>query len=579
MQTKKLFLMASWLTVFGVLLASCAPTAAPTPTPKPAAPAPTKAPAATAAPKAAATPVAKPTAAPKPAAPSPTPKPSGEQPRYGGILTTDNMSDPPHFDLHQLTGSSQRRPLRPCFHELVEWDPYPPNTAVVGGLAESWQTSADGMTWTFRLRKGVKFHNGMPITSEDVKFTIDRMRDPPKGVTSARKGSFGPVSTVECPDGDTVKLTLKYPQAAFLGILTAAEMSVYSAGAVKSGLDPKREVVGTGPFKLKRYNPGISFELEKNNDYFIRGRPYLDGITFYLIRDIASRFAAFRTGQVRITSIGSGGLTPPQADLVRNDMKGQAEAIRYPGTSGRSLQINVTQPPWTDARVRRAVHLAVDRQVGVKVVDEGAATVGGHMLASSEWATPTNELMKLPGYRQPKDADRAEAKKLLAEAGFSDGLEVILSYGTQPYMEKMAEFFTAQLDTIGIRARPKVTEYSLYLDALRKHNFVIGVLSQAVYFDDPDEALLGYVTGAPRNYPSFSDKTFDELYQKQSRTVDPAERKKLVSQLERILFELVPSVPLWWIDYDLGIWDYVKNYYPGWGWFVGVRFTDVWLAM
>ncbi|MBI2908806.1 MAG: ABC transporter substrate-binding protein [Chloroflexi bacterium] len=553
--------LVAFLTVLGLLLASCVPTSAPTAQP--------------------AQPVGKPAAAPegKAAAPAATPKPAAAEPKFGGMLTTDNQSDPPHFDLHQLTGASQRRPLRPAFHELVEWDPYPPNSAVVGGLAESWQSSSDGLTWTFLLRKGVKFHDGSPMTSEDVKFTLDRMREPPRGVASARASSLAAVKDVDVVDQSTVRVTLKYPQAAFLGVLTAAEPSIYSASAAKAGRDPRRDVIGTGPFKLKRYNPGVSVELEKNKDYYVAGRPYLDGITFYLIRDIASRFAAFRTGQVKVTSVGSGGLTPPQADLVKREMKGQAEAIRYPGTSSRSLQINIAQAPWSDVRVRRAVHLATDRQVGVKVVDEGAATIGGYLLPSSDWSTPQEELLKMPGYRQPKDADRAEARKLLEEAGFPKGFEVTLTVGTQPFLEKMAEYFVAQLDTIGIKVRPTVIEYSLYLDALRTHKYVIGVLSQAAYFHDPDEVLGGtYVGGAPRNYTNFKDSTFDELYAKQSRTVDGVERKKIVSQIERLLFDQVPAVALWWIDHDLGIWNQVKNYHPGWGWLVGVRFTDVWLA-
>ncbi|MDP2952689.1 MAG: ABC transporter substrate-binding protein, partial [Chloroflexota bacterium] len=258
----KIGIVISVLVILGLLLAACAPAASPTPAPTK--PAPTVAPAAPA-----------PTAAPAPAA---------EKPRSGGILTSSFSGDPSSFDSHQERTVLNLAPVAPAYSLLVQNDPAD-NSKIIPDLAERWEVSPDGKVYTFYIRKGVKFHDGKPATSADVKANFDRIIFPPKGVLSHRKDTLQSVEKLEAPDDYTVRFILKFPHAGFLQMVGNPYNSIFPKHVLEAKGDMKKDIVGTGPFKLKDFNRGVSFELVKNPDYFVPGRPYLDGITFYIIKD------------------------------------------------------------------------------------------------------------------------------------------------------------------------------------------------------------------------------------------------------------------------------------------------------
>ena len=239
----------------------------------------------------------------------------GLEPRRGGELTFIVGAEPPSFDGHRESTFSMLHWTAPHYSLLVTFDPfdYP---RVVGDVAESWEISPDGLTYTFKLRDNVKFHDGTPLTSRDVKATYDKIIFPPQGVVSARRAAYSAVERVDAPDPHTVVFTLKYPQAAMLSLLASPFNFLYKADILEQ--DPRwyeRNILGSGPFRFVEYVPGSHWVGRRYEDYHIPGQPYLDGFRAIFVRDPAAQVAAIRGGRAQIEFRG---FAPPQRDdLVR----------------------------------------------------------------------------------------------------------------------------------------------------------------------------------------------------------------------------------------------------------------------
>ncbi len=262
-----------------LVMVSCAPAAVPPPA---ATTAPTQREAADS------KPAASPVATPKPSAPIE----SG--PRSGGVLTISSIGDPITFDMHQEISYLVSNVVQLAYSGLMQYNPESPAEGM-GDLATTWDVSKDGLTYTFRLNPNVKFHDGSVLSADDASFSFERMINPPKGTLAPRRGDLATIDKVEAPDKSSVKFTLKYPSASFLDVISSGWMVVFSRAFVEKKGHMKNDIMGTGPYKLKTYSAGVSLDYVKNPDYFVKGRPYLDGITFYIIKDAGTRLAAFRT--------------------------------------------------------------------------------------------------------------------------------------------------------------------------------------------------------------------------------------------------------------------------------------------
>ncbi|MEK7682002.1 MAG: ABC transporter substrate-binding protein, partial [Chloroflexota bacterium] len=385
-----------------LIASACAPAATPTPA-APAAPRPQTAPAAPAAPPAAA-PQQPATAAPTPIFRAPTPTPAAaQQVRRGGTLVTSHFIDPAHLDMVQHVSVEMLQPMAPAYSTLVQFDP-DDTEKLAPDIAEKWDISKDGLTYTFTIRKGIKFHDGKPLTSKDVKWTLDYYRgvNPNKGMNGRKKDHVYMVADVQAPDDNTVVVKLNEPAFAFLHLMATAYMSIAPEG-YKDG-DFRTKENGTGPFKMVRYNRGSSFEYERFKDYFMPGLPYLDGVKLLIIADNSTRLAALRTGRLDLISPVWDTLTPSQARVLKEQM-GDRIVIGQNNRLQAAYVAFGTQPgsPFVDARVRRAFSLAVDRDEANKILTEGQGLVGG--LFPPGAGVPLDELKKLPGYRQPKGPD------------------------------------------------------------------------------------------------------------------------------------------------------------------------------
>ncbi|MFH1485871.1 MAG: ABC transporter substrate-binding protein, partial [Chloroflexota bacterium] len=562
----------------GLLVLGCGPGVAPTPTPASPAPktaAPTAKPAPATAVPAAATVAPKP-AAPKPAAPAATPKPAAERPRYGGIVTRVMDRDLDHFDLQQGRTAPFSQVLFNVYQGLVRIDHLDHKT-IRPELAEKWEVSPDGKTYTFTLYKSIKWHDGKPFTTDDILYSLDRIKNPKKykAISPRGEGLIVALDNAEAAGADTIKLSTKYPSASFLLNIATGWVAVQPKHILEAKGDMKKDCVGTGPFKFKSKNPGVSLELVKNPDYHVKGLPYLDGIKFFTIADTATRFSAFRTGQVLITFSGSKGLTPAHTEIVKKEMADKAVAYDHDSQMRYSIVFNQNKKPWSDVRVRRAVDLVFDRQAAIKV--NGKGNIGSLYVAP--WGMKSAELAKLPGYRQPKDADVAQAKQFMAEAGYADGFKTTLLCRSGGASAPQGVVAKDQLAKIGIDAEVIVKGTPEVADRFVRRAFDLVSYGFLDTTGDPDETLFTYYyTKGSSNYGDFSDKEIDALIEKQARTLDGKAREAILAEIERKSLELVPMAICFWDVYQTGAWKIVKDWRPGPGIHPWGKFDQMWLA-
>ncbi|MFQ6110977.1 MAG: ABC transporter substrate-binding protein, partial [Nitrospinota bacterium] len=432
---------------------------------------------------------------------------AAEQPRYGGILNFAVPKDPPSFDGHRENTFALIHPVAPHYSLLLKFDQwnYP---KIVGDLAESWTISKDGLTYTFKIRKGVKVHDGSLLTARDIKATYDKIIFPPKGVVSARKGSYLMVESVEAPDDHTVVFRLKWPSASLLANLASPWNFVYKADILAK--DPhwyEKNIMGTGPFKFVEYVPGSHWIGKKNEDYFVKGRPYLDGYKAIFIKSTSARVAAIRGGRALIEFRGF----PPahRDDLVRV-LGDKIRVQEGPWICYLSVAINNEKAPFNDVRVRKALTLALDRWEASRTLSEIAILkpVGGILRPGSEYAATEEELTKLAGFSKDIDASRKEARRLLREAGIPEGYSFTFKNRDLPMpYEPLGIWLIDQWRKIGLNVEHKILERGPFFSDRRKGNFETIMDWECGFMDEPDLQLFKFLSmgKSGANYSRFVD--------------------------------------------------------------------------
>lgn len=504
----------------------------------------------------------------------PGPSPAAEAPRYGGVLTVRLDADPAHFDLHQHVSYTVLWPVAACCNQLVQFDPLD-HTKVIPDLAERWEVSPDGKVYTFYLKRGVKFHHGKPFKAEDVKASFERIIWPPKGVVSPRKEIYGSVEGIETPDDYTVKFYLKRRTSSFLTNVALGFNVIYPKDILDAKGDLKRDLVGTGPFKLKEYRRGVSLELVKNAEYHVPGQPYLDGITFFIIPDLNTSFSALVAGQLLLQRT----FTDPGADELKRQLGDKVVVETAPSTFVRVVDLNARRKPWDDPRVRQAVSLAIDRNAAVQVVSKGHGLVTGPMLPGGQWALPREELLKLPGYGE-KAREIEQAKALLRQAGYAEGIrdvEILTRKG--PDWEPQAVFVQDQLARIGIQATIKAEEAATHQARLDRYDFEVHAHAYSVPIDDPDTVFgQNYLCGSSRNYSGVCDPDVDALFERQSGAADVNERRGLVWELEKkVIIDNIKILTARELEWSV-CWRKVRNFRTWPSRYLTEKLEHVWLA-
>jgi len=503
-----------------------------------------------------------------------------EKPRYGGVLQVAVAGDPPSLDMHQETTFMVVHPISPMYNTLLHFDPhnYP---QIVGDLAKAWTVSDDYLTYTFTLHEGVKFHDGSELTSADVKASWDRIIWPPEGVISPRRTIFQMVKSVEAPDRSTVVFRLHYRSASFLSALAAPHIFIYAKKYLDQ--DPhyyKTRTVGTGPFMLKNIVRGSSIEVERNPNYWKKGLPYLDGIKYFIIKDLSAQAKAVRAGRVDVELRG---FPPAEADAIKQQL-GDKVVLAYPkAISNWGVAINVDKKPFDDERVRKALTLAIDRQDMAETLRPltGLETVGGPLLhPDSQWALSGEELQALPGYGNDHQANLREAKRLMAEAGYPNGFQTVLTNRNVklPYID-LGVYIISAWKKIGVEAEHRLEESATWTKSRLNRDFELIVdPSGSSTGGDPDQMFNKFITGGSSNWSRFSEPLVDALYEQQKIEMNVQKRIQLVKEMQKRVLEKAWWIPgLWWTRIEARS-ARIRNYEPQPSHHLNRRFEDVWLA-
>ena len=462
-----------------------------------------------------------------------------EKPRYGGELVYVVPSEPPSYDAHAEETFGVIHPIAPHYNLLVRVDPFDKTgTKPVGDLAESWTISKDGLVYTFKLHHGVKFHDGSEMTSKDVKASYDKIIFPPAGVKSLRKESYRSVEVVEAPDPYTVRFRLKYPETSLLLNLASPWNWIYKADILAKDMHwYETHVMGTGPFTFVEHVKGSHWVGKKNPNYWDKGKPYLDGFRAMFMSSSAAQVATIRGERAQIQFRG---FSPPERDQLVSALGNKITVQESPWDCLNFVSMHHEKKPFDDKRVRRALSLALDRYEASQKLSKITIVkdVGGIQVPGTPYATPPAELEKLAGYGHDINANRAEAKRLLREAGVPDGFSFTFKNRGIPHpYEPIGIWLVDQWRQIGLNVKIETIEASAYHPMLKRGDFEVAMDFQCGFIVEPDLDLVRFVTTSDANYGKHKDKVIDELYQKQARAADVEDRKKIVRQLEKRLLD------------------------------------------
>jgi peptide/nickel transport system substrate-binding protein len=497
-----------------------------------------------------------------------------QTPKRGGILTYAVVADPATFDCHATASFTVYHYIAPHYSTLLRYvpDAYP---KIEGDVAESWTASPDHLTYRFKLRPNVYFHDGSKLTAEDIKASWDRMRNPPQGVVSIRQNEFSDIADIKVEDPLTVTFTLSKPNSGIMDVFAGPLNCIYSAAKLKEDPNyPARNVLGTGPFVFENYTRGAEWTGKRFDKYFREGLPYLDGFKASVMATpaLVERIAA---GQI---DTYFGGLQPPnEAKLkeARNDI----DYLTSPWTVANVITFNTRRKPLDDARVRRALSLAINRWDFVDNISKllFVKYVGGVLRPGYDLATPEAELPKLFGMGKDITAARAEAKRLLAEAGVKDLKLKMLTFGNQQLYTTVSVYLIEQWRQIGVTVEPDAQEAPGFFGGLRAGNFDIGNDFNLTTTDDPNAVLAKFVAGAS-NFSGSKDEVLENLYEKQKRALDVSERRKLIAEFEQRLLDQAYAVPISWSQRVIPIPKYMHGWYIAPSTLLNQDLGTVWLS-
>ncbi|MCC7273327.1 MAG: ABC transporter substrate-binding protein [Alphaproteobacteria bacterium] len=470
---------------------------------------------------------------------------AAETPVRGGTLIYAVNGDTSTYDCHAASSFSNIHYLAPHFSLLLRFDAetYP---RIVGDVAESWTLSEDGLAYTFRLRDGVLFHDGSKLTSRDVHATYERLRNPPPGVVSVRQGLFEDITAIETPDERTIVFRIGRPNAGMLSNFASPWNCLYSAAKLAADPSfPARNILGTGPFRFVEHVAGSHWIGKRFENYFDKSLPYLDGFR-----------AVTMTNTAIVNSMSGGqimaefrGFSPSEVARVKSSRGDQVNFSEGGWLAHFFFSFNTQKKPFDDIRVRKALTLAVDRWGGAGPMSRITflKTVGGLMRPGSAMALNGEDLVDLPGFSRDIAASRAEARRLLAEAGVPNLSFKLTNRVTVPFVP-LGLFLIDQWRQIGVTVEHAQLETGQWLAVRQSGNYEVCVDSQAEWNDDPSVQLGRYVSfdRTENNISRYVDRTVDELYARQKEALDLKERTRLVHDIQRHLVAQVYSAPGLW---------------------------------
>ena len=505
-----------------------------------------------------------------------------DEPKHGGILRIYHRETPPSLSIHEEATFSVNIPAMGLYNNLVVYDQHKPQNSmgtIVPELADSWSVSSDNLSLTFKLHEGVKWHDGQPFTSKDVKCTFDLLQGKAKDKfrKNPRKDLFNNIVEVTANGDFEVTLHLKRPQPSLIAMLASGYTPVYPCHVSPAGM--RTNPIGTGPFKFVEFKQNESIKLAKNENYWKKGLPYLDGIEFTIISNRATAVLAFVAGKVDMTFPTE--MTKALiADVKKQDPTATCEI--GPINVSTNLIVNRENPPFNNVELRKAMALALDRKAFIDIIYQGAGDVGGTLLPPPEgvWGMPPEMLKTIPGYGDVQK-DREQARAIMIRLGYgpNNPLKIKVSTRNLATYRDPAVVLIDQLKTIYIDAELDPVESSQWFAKVARNDYSVGLNLTGNGIDDPDQAFYeNYACGSERNYTHYCNKELEALFDKQSVETDVEKRKKMVWDLDKKLQEDVARPILMHARSGTCWKPYVKNMtIMSNSAYNGYRYEDVWL--
>lgn len=456
----------------------------------------------------------------------------------GGTLRGPLRANPITASIHEESSILTNQTFMAVFNNLVMFDQHvklASAESIVPDLATAWSWSSDNKVLTMKLRQGVTWHDGKSFTSADVKCTWDMIteRRPSNWRRNPRKEWYDNLKEVTVVGPYEVRFVLGRPQPSFMTFLAVGASPVYPCHV--DGATMRRTPIGTGPFKVTEWKPGNIIRLVKNPNYWKPGRPYLDAIEWRIVSSQSTRTLAFVAGELDLTFVGD--VTQGALKDIRAQAPKAICEANYPGSTGQIL-INHNMPPFDNVKIRRAVALALDRTKFVEAT-HGEGRLGGIMSSPpyGTWGLSTEQLEAVPGMTKDVERNRAEARKLMAEAGYGPKKPLKVNYILRLDAGTRGQAGTAvladQLRSIYIEGEVQPMEYSMYVGAMMKGAFGMAFHGHGIAIDDPDAMFYeGYKCGSIRNLTKYCNKQVDAMIEEQSAAIDPVKRKALVHALD-----------------------------------------------
>ena len=513
-----------------------------------------------------------------------SPAAADETPKHGGTFTYMIPADaPPSFDGHREQTFATVQAVAPYYSVLIRVNPANPASTtdfVCDLCTEMPEPTDDGKTYTFKVRDGVKWHDGTPLTAADVAATWNEIVFPSEGVFSARKAFFDMVDKIEAPDARTVVFHLKYATGAFIPALADPFAFIYQ----KAQLDKdthwyEHNVSGSGPFKFVSYEAGQSIKGERNPDYYHKGKPYLDEIVGIFAPKQATRVDAIRSDRAQMEFRG---LPPSAVDDLKKELGDKIDVQESVWNCGSDLFFNHKKKPFDDARVRRALSLAIDRWGGAPALSKIAIVkaVGGIVFPESALAMSPSDLHEVAGFWTDIDKSREEAKRLLKEAGAENlSFELLNRDVDQPY-KYVGIWLVDQWAKIGVKVTQKVVPSGPWFAEMRSGDY--SVVHYPICHSTVNP-LLDVATYLPtsissENYGYYEDPQEVDLYNKMMHETDPVKQHADMNAFQKLVMdtEAHATKVVWWnriIPYR----SYVKGFKISPSHYINMDLATIWL--
>jgi peptide/nickel transport system substrate-binding protein len=509
---------------------------------------------------------------------------AADTPSRGGTLTFLIPADsPPSLDGHRETTFATIHAAAPFYSVLIRANPNNPSDSAdfVCDLCTAVPAPTDdGKTYTFKIREGVKFHDGTPLTAYDVAASWLKIIRPPEGMTSSRESHYLMVDSVAAPDPTTVVFRLKFATGAFLPALAEPYAFIYQKAILDK--DPRwyeMNVMGSGPFKFAGYETGQSIKGVRNPDYYHPGQPYLDGFIGIFAPKQAVRVDAIladrAAGEFR-------GLPPSAREQLQRALGDKIVLQESDWHCGNVVTPNHQKKPFDDVRVRRALALAIDQWRGAAALSKIAnvKTVGGIVFPGSPLAATKAELELIAGYWPDIEKSRAEARRLLKEAG-AEGLafELFNRNIDQPY-KFVGTWLVDEWSKVGLKVTQRVVPIGPAHDGLRKGTFEVALEANCNSVVNPLMDVQKYLPSSvfAENYGHFEDQAEVELYERMAREIDPAKQRALMREFESYVLDTKAHgmmVTYW--NRIVPLRSYVKGWKVGPSHYVNQDLANVWL--